>query len=244
MPTRLPPCSTSYSTTSSRIEAATDSGSIHMSQYSRYSPKSYINPGSPSLWNPCLHDEGNYPPPLISRRMIALPALAACPIILNPLLAYTANVPPIIFDLSVSASAAALSPSTGSHALTDPNAWRKQPAMRPANIGSMTIRLAFAEAYSLWRPIVVFPESIYDSVVTIDDVLKAVSRAFRVAVLERQGHRDECDKDDNKQMWQTLMPSYLLGNGVQSNAVWWAGLYTSPDERDVWILDTRMYSHI
>lgn len=114
--------------------------------------------------------------------------------------------------------------------------------MRPANVGSMTIRLAGAVDFSLWRPIVVFPKSLYDSVVTVDDVLEAVSRAFRLAILERQGHRDKYGGSDNQRRRYASMPLNISSNRIEFYTAWWGGLYASPDERDVWILHTR--SHV
>ena len=122
----------------------------------------------------------------------------------------------------------------------DHREWRKQPAMNPSTVGSMTIVVPGVE-----RAIVVFPATLDSAVVTVGDVLLAVHRAMRGWVVERHdefGVKRRVEGRRNDRNWGQ---GERTGNGYSANRMeefgedhWWAGLNPCQRDRDVWILRT------
>lgn len=169
------------------------------------------------------------PPPLNKRRLVPLPALAKGPILIHPLLAYSPSHPSIQFEIGSSFSSITLSPDANQEGW---RLWKRHAAMDPPNIGSLTIIMT-----GVSRPIIVFPATMDDSVVTIEDVLMAVHRSALVAVHDHPLWTSRCDLRLRHQR-PTASPS-ANGEGCFHSNLWWTGLYPSPDERDVWILHTK-----
>jgi len=179
------------------------------------------------------------PPPLLPIKKIPLPPLAEIPIFVHPVLSYTPCKVVLEYDLSMPPSTACLSPTTKAH--RDWWEWRRQPAMNPSTVGSMTIRVPGLE-----RVVVVFPATLDSRVVTVGDVLDAVYRAVQTSVIE---HRERAAQGQNNwpgsgqvDLARWVAEEYVA-KAVQKHgggSHWWAGLYPCQKERDVWILRTRV----
>ncbi|KDR81191.1 hypothetical protein GALMADRAFT_1358377 [Galerina marginata CBS 339.88] len=163
-------------------------------------------------------------PPFILKRSVPLPPLSDARITLHSYLEYTDAIPSIKYDLNTFPSAAILCPTAQRG---NPEQWRRYPAMYPP-VGSLTIRIA-----EVLRPIVVFPATLDDSIVTIDDVLKAVWRSVHLAAHERHQGVDVWRQAQSRNRQDSVYQNKFC------TGWWWAGLYPSPEERDVWILHTQ-----
>ncbi|KAF8899485.1 hypothetical protein CPB84DRAFT_1780397 [Gymnopilus junonius] len=187
---------------------------------------------SDTTYSLLFSDSIHQPPPLVKPRPLPLPSLATEPILIHPLLTYSPSRPQIQYEIGSCLSTINLP----SESIKDGyKLWNRQPAMDPPDVGSLTIRMA-----GVSRPIIIFPATTNDSVVTVEDVLKVVHRNVLVAV-----HDDP--------WWINRLQRRLKGHasglpGRSNHAgcvscfhsgLWWGGLYPSPDERDVWILHTE-----
>jgi len=182
---------------------------------------------------------GERPPPLLPIKTIPLPALADIPISVNPVLSYTPSKIVLEYNLT-------LPPSTARPPPNSRREWRRQPAMDPSTVGSMTIKVPGLE-----RLVVVFPSTLGNAVVTVDDVLIAVHRAAQASGIG--AHVGFGTKYDQRTILgssprnlaprvayeHTTIATQEHGGGDH----WWAGLYPCPKERDVWILRTRKISN-
>jgi len=185
-----------------------------------------------------------HPPPLLPTKMIPLPALADIPISVNPVLSYTPSKVVLEYELSLPPSTARLPPTTKTH--VSHWDWRRQPAMDPGTVGSMTIRVPGLE-----RLVVVFPATLDSTVVTVDDVLIAVHRAVRASAMEL--HRGFGTKYGQRSIpgsspmilapWPAYGHSTMANQERDGGGLRWAGLYPCQKERDVWILCTRRVSN-
>jgi hypothetical protein len=144
-----------------------------------------------------------HPPRLLPTKTIPLPALADIPISVNPVLSYTPSKIVLEYELSLPPSTARLPPTTKTH--VGRWDWRRQPAMDPSTVGSMTIRVPGLE-----RLVVVFPATLESTVITVDDVLIAVHRAHR---------RAPCCTGDGHgtphRIWHKIWPE--KDTGIESN---------------------------
>ncbi|CAA7261283.1 unnamed protein product [Cyclocybe aegerita] len=196
--------------------------------------------GPPGMGN--MPNFPTQPPSLPANRIVPLPSLAAgMPILVHPLLQYHSNILSIVYDLSLHPSTAEC---PASRTRLEYRSWRGQPAMHPSTVTSLTVRMPGIES-----PVVVFPSRRDSMVVTIDDVLGAVSSAVRRAVLDQLTSQATGDSFGlgRRGYIQSPQPFYTdaqLTSDVRrrlSRARWWGGLYASPTERDVWILHTSEY---
>ena len=114
--------------------------------------------------------------------------------------------------------------------------------MDPNTVGSMTIKVPGLE-----RLVVVFPATLDNAVVTVDDVLIAMHRAVQASVMElhsefgtKYGQRSALESSP-----RILAPWLAYEHVTIANQEWggrdhlWAGLYPCQEERDVWVLGTR-----
>ena len=178
---------------------------------------------------------GERPPPVQRQGFMPLPELSVAPVYLHPMLHYSIS-PAVAYDLSLPPSSASAPVARHHVAYRD---WRKHLATKPADIGSMTIRIA-----GVARPVVVLPARRNAAGITIDDVLSVVHWVLRTAAIEQAsphrqetgfglwGERRECAIRHTEEQVVQMIKSLLQGKS------WWAGLYQSDAERDVWILET------
>jgi len=94
----------------------------------------------------------------------------------------------------------------------------------------------------LERVVVVFPATL-DDVVKADDVLVTVYRAIQESDIEydgefgiKRGVPPLCQDD-------VTTNAYTPAREELAEDHWWAGLYPSQNERDVWVLHTRRVDH-
>jgi len=160
---------------------------------------------------------------LLPRRTIPLPPLSVHTISLNPLLRHQGQRRPIItYDLYSPPTSARLASSFSSAHQCYPESenWADQPATYTS---SMTIRICRRKEVDLSvPPIVVFPASVYQSTVTIADVLRSTNIFFLNHIQPLAGHN---------------LNHHSSSQVSQLPRVPWRGLYRSMDERDVWLLD-------
>ena len=189
---------------------------------------SYTPLVSPTYTASCPSSLGN-PPSLHPRCCIPLPSLSRYGTSINPLLG-RGTTPPIKYDIRSPPSFA-----TSRRHLGDDDRWRYERASNP-NLGSLTIRTALVS-----KPIVVFPSTIDDGVVTVQDVLLAVHYALQASALDDQHRRHQRRQAE---LWRQGAPrSYRPPEDYEAIDVavgcyGWAGLTQSPTEGDVWILMT------
>jgi len=172
------------------------------------------------------------PPLLLQPKTIPLPALAGIPISVHSVLSYTPSKVVLEYDLSMPPSTARLPSISNAHI----SCWdrRRQPAMNPSTVGSMTIRVPGLE-----RVVVVFPATLDSRVVTVGDVLDAVHHAVQTSAIE---HRERAAQRQNNwrgsgqgDMARWVAEEYVA-KAVQKHgggSHWWAGLYPCQKERDV-----------
>jgi hypothetical protein len=185
-----------------------------------------------------------HPPRLLPTKTIPLPALADIPISVNPVLSYTPSKIVLEYELSLPPSTARLPPTTKTH--VGRWDWRRQPAMDPSTVGSMTIRVPGLE-----RLVVVFPATLESTVVTVDDVLIAVHRAVQAMAMEL--HTGFGTKYGQRRIpgsspmiltpWPTYEHTTVANQDRSGGHNLWAGLYPCQKERDVWVLRTRRVSN-
>ena len=185
-----------------------------------------------------------HPRPLLPTKTIPLPALADIPISVNPVLSYTPSKIMLEYDLSLPPSTANLPLITKTH--VGHRDWRRQPAMDPSTVGSMTIRVP-----GLQRLVVVFPATLNSAFVTVNDVLIAVHRAVQASDIElHSGLGLEYGQRSIPGSSPIILPPWpaceytTMANqerGIGDH--WWAGLYPCQEERDVWVLRTRRVSN-
>ena len=184
------------------------------------------------------------PPPLLPTKTVPLPALADISISVNPVLSYTPSKIVLEYELSLPPSTARLLPITKIH--VGHWDWRRQPAMNPSTVGSMTIRVPGWE-----RPVVVFPTTLDTAVVTVDDVLIAVHRAVQASAMELHGgfgtKYGQRSIPGSSPMILASCPAYepstMVNQDRGGGGYLWAGLYPCQKERDVWVLRTRRVSN-
>ena len=217
-------------------------------QNQNISPKMYTfdECEAPHRIDYCSGDH-NYPPALIAASPIPLPPLASEPILVHPLLAYHVS-PPIRYNLEMPPSSASLALALAER--VSRQYWGNQPAMSPATVGSITIRVAGVE-----RPIVVFPNRLDEGVVTVDDVLCRVHEAFHASSVgdggwdfstassadrwcSRDGH---CGASAHARRRSGSQTTSTFSRDLRSN-IWWGGLAPSTAEGDVWILHINVTS--
>ena len=185
-----------------------------------------------------------HPPPLLPTKTVPLPALADIPISVNPVLSYTSSNIVLEYELRLPPSTAHLPPITKIHASHWD--WRRQPAMNPSTVGSMTIRVPGLE-----RLVVVFPATLDSAVVTVDDVLIAVHRAVQASAMELRREfgtkYGQINRPGSSPLILASCPAYehstMANQDRGGGGYLWAGLYPCQKERDVWVLRTRRVSN-
>jgi len=116
--------------------------------------------------------------------------------------------------------------------------------MNPSTVGSIAIVVPGLE-----RVVVVFPATLDSDVVTVGDVFVAVYRALQESAFNYYG---EFGGRRGVEVRRNLPLSYQAD--VKANTYtpaieelgedhWWAGLYPSQNEGDVWVLRTRRMDH-
>ena len=192
---------------------------------------------SPPAMNATAHFQQHLfaPPILVRRDPIALPALSPnIPIQTNPVITYCHSIFPgdtsLQWDISLPATVARLVPSQHGDGSSW---WTHEPALEPQSISSMVIRIPKIE-----RPVVVFPETVGDPI-TISDILRTVSVAIRAAVgtatVAEEGASGSAQVRGNNLAAENANTATAVRRHF-GRKVFWGGLYDSPSERDVWIL--------
>ncbi|KJA22388.1 hypothetical protein HYPSUDRAFT_41014 [Hypholoma sublateritium FD-334 SS-4] len=193
----------------------------------------------------CMCDN-NCPPPLIPAPPTPLPPLANVPISVHPLLAHHRLSPAIRYDLEAPPSSASLALVLAER--VSRQYWGNQPAMNPAIIGSITIRIAGLE-----RPIVVFPARLDQGVVTVDDVLSRVHEAIHSTAVGGDGWdfgtaTSTVGGFSWDGHWGTSAHAKIVSGGWMTgiirrgfhSQIWWGGLAPSTTEMDVWVLHVNI----
>ena len=184
------------------------------------------------------------PPPLLPVRPVPLPALADIPISVNPVLLCTPSKIALEYNLSLPPSTARLLLSTKVY--IGRRDWRRQPAMDPSTVGSMTIKVPGLE-----RLVVVFPSTLESAVVTVGDVLIALHHAVQASGIElhvgfgeKYGQRTILGSSPMSLAPRLAYEHTTIATPERGGGdPWWAGLYPCQKERDVWILRTRKISN-
>jgi hypothetical protein len=178
------------------------------------------------------------PPPLRRLAPIALPPLSPLtPVQIHPVITYhpspTGPDAPVHWNMSLPPSTARLAFALGG---TPTSRWSREVAVEPRTLSSMTVRIA-----GVARPVVVFPAEMGHPI-RIVDVLWAVYSALHLAAIESVG-----GPAAGAVGWRCSGGGGVIDDAVAADAireyfrgdVWWGGLYESPEERDVWVLELR-----